>query len=76
MTREELEQASADELHRRALEADAAADRAFRRWIQGEVKSASGAGRMQRRADEAWVDLRLHDDYDEDRHGEIASYAR
>lgn len=40
-----------------AEKAQAQADRAFKRWCFGEVKSASAAARLQNKADDAWVEL-------------------
>ncbi len=37
----------------------ASADRAFNRWISGEVESSSGAASLRAKADEALADVRL-----------------
>lgn len=65
---------SVDELVARAIRLDTAADKAFRRWFEGEVQSSSGAASLRSKADEAWADVRFHPDYDEERHSERAVY--
>lgn len=46
--------------------ADEAAERAFRRFIEGEVATSAAATRLTRKADEAWADVRLYV-----KHGEL-----
>jgi hypothetical protein len=50
---------SAHALVARAHRLQDQADRAFRRWVNGDVRTARGAGRLQALADEAWCDVRL-----------------
>src|SRR3954465_10869920 len=58
----------------RAIRADEAADRAFKRWFFREVSSSSGAAALKAKAEEAWADVRFHPDFDEGKHGEFAIY--
>jgi hypothetical protein len=54
-----------------AKKADEQADAAFKKWFNGDSKTASAAVRLQNRADDLWVDVRFHPDYDEEKHGEM-----
>lgn len=47
------------ELLERARRLSAAEDRAFRRFMEGKVRSSSGAASLRSKADEAWADVRL-----------------
>lgn len=60
---------SIDELINRVDSCWEAADRAFRRLMNGEVSTSAAAVRLQRKAQEAEADVRFHPDYDFDKHG-------
>lgn len=47
------------ELIARARRLEDASDRAFRRYMNGDVVSSSGAASLRSRADEAWADVRF-----------------
>jgi hypothetical protein len=49
----------ARELVERAQRLSADADRAFAKLMNGEVKTSAAAVRLQRKADEAWADVRF-----------------
>lgn len=48
---------SKQQLREIAEKAQDAADRAFKRWFEGETAHAGAAARLQRKADEAWREL-------------------
>jgi hypothetical protein len=59
MTGLDRRSAEARELIETAERASVAADRAFARFIRGEVEGSSAATRLAHAAEEAWADVRL-----------------